>query len=285
METETRGAVGRSIAVIVGAVVAALGIDLLLLPQKLTPAGVSGISVLLEYGTGVPAGALYAALNVPLFLLAWRQVHRSFALQSVVGLLSFSLALVLLRPLSGLRLVEDPLLSAVFGGAVSGAGAGLSMRFHGSLGGMDIIGVLVRQRLSTSVASVVLVVNVAIVAVLALAFGLQPALMTMLGLVAGAHVFDRVLTGLDRSKALLIISDRPEEVADVLMNRLHRGVTYLDGEGAYRRRRKRIVYCVARQRQLAEMKRLVRSVDAGAFVTVFDATEVIGEGFVAGPGA
>lgn len=276
--------IGRVVAVTLGGVVCAVGINLLLVPQLLTPAGVSGIAVLLEYATGVPAGLLYAVLNIPLFVLAWRHVDRTFALLSLLGLGVFSAALVATAPLADLQTVQDPIISAIFGGAISGAGGGFSLRFYGSLGGMDIVGVLVRQRLSTSVSSVVFVLNVAIVAVLAVAYGLEKALMTMLALAAGAFVFDRVLTGLGRSKAVLVITDRPDELAQALLHDLNRGVTFLDGEGAFRRTRKRLIYCVATQRQLADLKRIVRRIDREAFVTVFDATEVIGNGFLRGPG-
>lgn len=276
--------VTRALFVALGGIISAAGINLLLVPQTLLPAGVSGISVLASYLTGLPAGVIYAALNVPLLILAWRRVDRSFAFLTVVGLVSFSAALVATGPLADLRSVKDPLLSAVFGGAIAGAGAGLSLRYHGSLGGMDIVGVLIRQKLSTSVAGTSLVTNVVIVAVLAALRGLEPALMTMMALVAGAVLFDRVLTGLNRSKAVLVITDHPEAVADAILTQLHRGVTFLDGEGAFRKVKKRLIYCVATQRQLASLKRLVAAVDVDAFVTVFDATEVIGEGFVRGPG-
>ena len=274
----------RWLAVAVGGLVSAVGINLLLAPQSLVPAGVSGISVLLSYATGWPAGLLYAALNVPLFALAWRQIDRAFALSSVVGLVAFAGGLVATAPLADLNAVKDPLLSAIFGGAIAGAGAGLSLRYHGSLGGMDIVGVLVRKKLSTSIAGTSLVTNAGVVGVLAAMRGLEPALMTMLSLTAGAVLFDRVLTGLNRSKAILVVTDHPQAVAEAILTRLRRGVTFLDGEGAFRKTKKRLVYCVATQRQLASVKRLIADIDRAAFVAVFDATEVIGEGFVPGPG-
>lgn len=275
---------GRVIAVIVGGFVCATGINLLLVPETLVPAGLGGVAVLVEYASGVPAGALYAVFNIPLFILAWRHVDRTFALLSLVGLAAFSGALLATVGLSRLDVVRDPIVAAVFGGAISGLGGGLSLRFYGSLGGMDIIGVLVRQRLSVSVAGVGFVLNLGIVSVMAVVYGLEPAFMTMLGLAAGAWVFDRVLTGLGLSKAVLVISDRPDDIADSLIHELRRGVTFLEGEGAFRRTRKRLVYCVVTQRQLADLKRIVRRLDPGAFVTVLDANEVIGEGFLRNPG-
>jgi len=279
-----RRTAGRVLAMIVGGFVCAAGINLLLVPQTLAPSGLSGVTVLVEYATGLPAGILYAALNVPLFILAWRHVDRLFALLSLVGLLAFSGALVATAGLADLDVVADPIVAAIFGGAIGGLGGGLTLRYYGSLGGMDIVGVLVRQRLAVSVASVGFVLNIGIVSAMAVAYGLEPAFLTMISLAVGAWVFDRVLTGLGLSKAVLVVTERPDEIAGWVMAELRRGATYLDGEGAYRRTRKRLVYCVVTQRQLAELKRFVRSVDPGAFVTVFDAHEVIGEGFLRNPG-
>ncbi len=275
----------RSSLVAGGAILAAVAINLLLVPHELLPGGVSGIAVLLEYLVEVPAGITLALFNVPLFLVAWKHVDRSFALLSMVGLVTFSAALVVTSPLSELDLVRDHYLASIFGGAVSGAGAGFSLRHFGSLGGADIVGVLLRRRLSLKVSDVIYGLNIVTVAMLAFFRGVEPALLTLLSMAAATVALDRVLTGVGRSKAVLIVTTRPAAVAKAVLRQLDRGATLLSGEGAFGNVPRQILFTVIPRRQLALLKRQIEHIDSDAFVTVIDANEVIGRGFLQSPAA
>ena len=189
----------RALWTLLGALVSALGINVLLVPLELLPGGVSGVAVLLEYLLGVPAGIVLIGLNLPLFAFAWRHVDRTFAVLSVIGLAAFATALIATAGLSELWLVEDRLLGAIFGGVLAGTGAGIGLKHWGSLGGADIIGVLLRRRYGLKVGEVILGVNVVIVGVLAILRGLEPALLTLLSQTVATASLDRVLTGLGRS--------------------------------------------------------------------------------------
>ena len=273
----------RALWTVLGALLSAIAINLLLVPLELLPGGVSGAAVLLDYLLGVPAGIALLALNLPLFAVAWRHVDRTFAALSVVGLSSFVIALLMTSGLSELRVVEDRLLGALFGGAMAGAGAGIGLKNWGSLGGADIVGVLLRRRYSLKVGEVILGVNAVIVGVLAIFRGLEPALLTLLSQTVATAMLDRVLTGMGRSKAVFIVTGRPGAVGEVILRRIDRGATLLSGEGAFGHTPKPILFTVVPQRQLAQLKRFLEEVDPDAFVTVLEANEVIGRGFLRGP--
>lgn len=275
--------IGRAAVTVVGALISASAINFFLVPLKLVPGGVGGIAVLLEFLTDTSAGISVAAINVPLFLIAWRQVDREFAVLSAIGAVTFAGSLILTAPLASATPMSEPILGALAGGAAAGIGGGLSLRFHGSLGGADIIGVLIRRHLSTSVAGVLLGVNAIVVGALGSLYGLEPALMSLVSMTAASWLLDRVLTGFSRRKAALIITDHPGRVAATILEKLDRGATLISAQGAYEQGRKVIVYSVVTQRQLASLKRIVSEADPDAFITVLDASEVVGTGFVTGP--
>jgi len=265
--------------VLFGTFISAAGINTFLVPHKFISSGIVGLSQLISYLTDFPIAAFVLLFNIPVFAIGWRYVGRTFIFGSLVGMLSLSGWLYATAWMSKTGWAPEMILSAIIGGVLSGGGIGFVLRANASQGGTDVIAAAIRRRWSMSIGTISFAFNACIIVALGVVYGLHPALYTILALFCGAVVIDKVLLGLDHSKAVFIISSKPQEIADQITKKLDRGVTFLDGEGAYAGRRCKIIYCVVTLRQLARVKHYVKSADPNAFLTVADVNEVLGRGF------
>lgn len=269
--------------IITGALIWAAAVETLLVPHKLLSGGVSGVAILISYFVPVNPGAWVVLLNIPLFVMAWRNVGIKFCIYSLIGTFASAVGLTAFSFLSKYHLVHDPLLASIYGGIICGAGTGLVMRSRGSLGGTDIISIIMRQRYSLSIGMVGLYINVAIVSVLAIRFGLELGLLTLFSQYIGARAVDQVVMGLGTAKEVMIVSDKSEEIAKYILKDVYRGVTFLNGEGAYCKTHKNVIWCVVTTPQLARIKAAVKKIDPIAFMTISSTSEVIGKGFYRSP--
>jgi uncharacterized membrane-anchored protein YitT (DUF2179 family) len=244
---------------------------------------VSGLSQFFSYVTPVSVGTYLLVLNIPIFIFGLRYVGKTFVFGSLIGTLTLSGCLYGTAWMAGMDWAPERLLSALIGGALSGGGTGLVFRANSSHGGSDIIAAAVRKRWSTSIGSVVFTFNVVIVTILAFSFGFHAALYSLLAQFCSAMALDKVMLGLDKSRAIFIISSKPQQIANMVTKKLSRGVTFLEGEGAYLGSKKKVIYCVVSLRQLARVKYYVQSADPDAFMTVVEVNEVLGRGFKAVP--
>ncbi len=267
------------VIILLGSIITAIGINAFLMPHKFLSCGVSGLAQFFAFMTPLEVGTYVLLFNIPIFIFGWKYVGRIFIVGSFIGTFTLSFCLYATNWMAGMGWAPEPLLAAVIGGALSGGGTGLLFRISSSHGGSDIIAAAVKKKWSLSIGTVVFIFNIAVLIVLGFVFGINIALYTIIAHLASAIATDRVIIGIDTSRALFIITDKPEEVADLILKKLERGVTFLDGEGAYMGRKRRIVYCVVPLRQLARVKHYVSSVDPEAFLTVTEVSEVMGEGF------
>lgn len=223
----------------------------------------------------LPVGAVYVALNLPLYALGWRLVGRRFFIYSVAGALILALAVEYVNfPLP----VSDRILAAVLAGIIAGAGGGLILRSLGSAGGVDILSVILLKRYSIRVGNTILGFNLAVLLALVFISSLEAALYTLIHFYVTARVTDVVLMGLSQRKAVLIVSPRWCQIADGVMGEVNRGATLLHGEGAYSGQEERIVYTVVALAELPRLKSLVQRLDPGALVVVSETAEVMGLG-------
>ncbi|NPV27461.1 MAG: YitT family protein [Firmicutes bacterium] len=267
----------RTLGILLGSFIISLAINGLFIPHHLLSGGVMGVALILNYLFGISTSLSILLLNLPIFLLGLKYVNRHFILLSLVGMLSLSVFLSLTS--IWVFPVQDVLLAAIFGGALSGLGSGLVFNNRGSLGGTDIIAVVVNKYYSYSVGGVLLATNVLVILASAYLVDLQLALYTIISMYTSAGMVDLVQEGLNRRKTVFIISDQSTAIANAILTQLNRGVTYLQGEGAYSHSQKQILYCVVTTLQLARLKEIVREIDPQAFMSVTDTREVLGKGF------
>jgi uncharacterized membrane-anchored protein YitT (DUF2179 family) len=267
--------------IVAGTAIFALGFDLFLLPNQFAAGGISGVAMVIVGLTGFGSvGTITAILNIPLFIAGYRRLGRQFFLGSLLGMVSSSLFMDLFAVL--LPPVEfEPLIAALFGGLVVGGGLGLVFVRNASTGGTDIMARLLRTRFrNLSIGRLMLVVDLVICVVAAVAFrDLTKVLYCIIVLYVSEIAMDSVVYGFDYSRVALIISDHEAAIAAAISDQLDRGATFLDGEGTYTGRKKRVILCAVKKQQLAELKELVTDIDPNAFIILQEAHQVLGDGF------
>jgi len=269
--------VKRVVYIIFGSFIYSCGINALFLPHNLYSGGLTGIAMFIEYYSGIPTAFMVPILNIPLFIGGYKFVSKRFAYLSIVGIGSMSIFLTLTK---GFVIpVENSILAAIFGGLITGAGIGIVLKNRGSLGGTDIISVIINKYFSFSIGGIATAFNSIILILAALQFDIEIAMLTMIGLFINNKTLDAIQEGFNHKKTLFIISDKSEDMAEQLFRHVRRGVTFLEGEGAYTHKNKKLIYMVVRTMELAKVKDIVRSVDPNAFMTISDTKEVEGKGF------
>ena len=266
------------LTVAAGALLMAVSLNTLLIPYGLLSGGVTGLALILFYLLKVPVFLSILLLNVPIFWWGAREINREFLLYSLTG----TLALTALLPAThGLVLIPqiDLILVAIFGGALSGTGLGLVFRGHGSTGGTDIIAVILRKKKNLGIGEVGFYSNLLIIAISLMFFPLNTGLYTIISMFVAGKMTDVVITGLNTSKSVIVVSSKSFQIGNRIMNEMHRGVTYFAGIGAFTREEKTVVNCVANRFEVARLKSIVAETDPNAFVYISDASEVLGKGF------
>lgn len=277
MNTKITLNVRRLFLVVLGSFLMSISVNGFLIPHQLLSSGVTGIGILLNYLLNIPVSLAIIILNIPIFIVGYRLVNKRFIIISFIGMISLSTFLSVTENLP--MFVDDILLSTIFGGVLSGVGAGIVFTNRGSTGGMDIVAVILRKYFSMNIGNTLLIINVLIVLASSLFFGIKLALYTMISIYVSTVVVDKVQGGLDRKKSIFIISGNPEEVTNAIIHQVHRGVTLLEGKGGFTQKSRRIIFCMVSPFQLARIREIVLDIDQNAFITVLDAAEVVGKGF------
>ncbi|HYE84068.1 MAG TPA: YitT family protein [Clostridia bacterium] len=265
--------------IILGGIIGGISFNVFLIPHKLLSGGVSGIALILKYLFDLNPGVLLFVFNIPIFIAGYKFVDKEFILLSLVGMTAFSVSIDMFSFLRNIIYIDDTLLSCLYGGVLNGIGMGIVFRNRASQGGIDIIAVIIKKYFSMNLGSTSLMINFGIVAIASLFYGLKLAMYTLVSMYVASAVLDKVQKGFGSSKSVMIITDNEQQVADEILRTLDRGVTYLEGEGAYTSNKKRVIYCIVTLNQLAKLKQIVRAVDSNAFMAVSDTSEVLGHGF------
>ncbi len=268
---------GRTIGeVVLGSAIYSLGMNLFYTPAKLLAGGVAGFAQILHYEFGLPIALMVVVLNIPMFILGLILVNKKFILYSAIGMAIFSGFIQLFSELS--LPFSSPLTSVVVGGVLTGLGVGLIYRSGASVGGTDIISKILHKHFSINMAVSGLVINAIIVSASAFIFGLDQAVLTICAMFISSKVNSFVIDGIDHRRAILIITDKKEELSEALMEKLHRGVTVIDAEGAFTGQNHYLMYCVINKHQLGVLKGIVKRVDPKAFFTIITVNGVYGHG-------
>lgn len=260
----------------IGACVYAAGLNGVLIPKRFLSGGVIGVALIAHYL--VPAlniGFIYFCLNIPLILIGWFCVSRKFIVYTAYGMSAYSVAAAYIVP--QFPPIENPLLAAVFGGIICGLGFGITLRSQGSGGGIDILAVYLHKKLQLKMGWTSSLANTLVLAVGAYYFGLEPALYSFVIVYTGGRVADSVITGFNRRKSILIVSDSSQAIAEQILTDLGRGVTFLKGTGAYTGEPKEVILSIITLTELAKMKEMVFDIDPNAFMVVNDTLEVLGK--------
>lgn len=267
----------RSIFIIIGAIIVSVALELFLVPNKITDGGITGISVMSSYLSKWPLGIFLFILNLPFLIIGYKQIGKTFAISTLLGISVMSVGTALLHPVD--PFVTDTLLAFVFGGILLGLGTGIVIRFGGSLDGTEIVAILVSRRTPFSVGEIIMFFNFFILLSAGFVFGWERALFSLLAYYIAYKTIDIVVDGLNESKSVWIISDQIDEIGDAILSRLGRGVTYLSGEGGFSGDPKRVIFCVITRLEEAKLKEIVNHFDENAFMAVGNIHDVKGGRF------
>ena len=271
------------VIIFIGCIIASLGVNIFLSHAQLLSGGATGIGLLLEYTLNIPTGITIFLINIPLLLVSYKKLNKSFTIYTTIGMLCLSFSLMMTKPLASYVSIDglDILLYCIYGGVLCGIGYGLVFSRNGSTGGTDIITMLIRKKDSNfNIGTLSFSLNIIIILTGAYIFGLPQALYTFISLFIQSFVLDRMLLGFNSKKLLLILTKKEEDIINYVIQDLHRGVTSLVAEGEYTHDRKKMLYCIVTSRQMIELKNAVQSIDPSAFITIVDISEVRGKGFM-----
>ena len=267
------------LGILMGAFIIAIAIQLVLVPVHMLTGGVSGISIILNFLTGVDIWIWYMALNIPIFIVGYKFISKRFAFYSLIGMVALTFILGICKNWQMDLGLDNLLLAGILGGVINGLGVGITLRSKGSTGGLDIIAVIISKFWGYKFGNIFFYVNLGILAVFLMTSNLELTLFSAISFFISSSVVNKVQLGASVSISALIISTQCNDIAVEILENLHRGCTYLSGRGAYTGESRDIIMVIVSRTQLPRLKEIVFQIDPNAFITISEATEVLGRGF------
>lgn len=278
-----RRELGRLILLTAGALIGSAAYTMFQLPYNIVAGGLSGVAIIVSHFLPhVPVGGMYWVMNIPMLMIGFYYLGRwPFLWRTLLSVTLFSLFIDLLtNNFPGLVLTQDILLSTIYGGILGGIGEGLLFRAGCTSGGTAIIGRVVQQKTGLPLSQVYLYTDGAIILAAALLLGWEIGLYGLLLLFISGMASDYVLEGASNTRIITIVTNKPKEVMEGLIQTLGRGATYWEAVGAYTGQTRYVVYCTVYRSQVNEAQDVVAQIDHDAFVTVGIGQQALGEGFV-----
>lgn len=268
----------RALAVAIGAFITAYGLESVLIPNNVSDGGVTGLSIVGSQLFGLPLGVLIAILNIPFVFLGYKQIGKSFAIYSVIGIATLAFGTSIMHHIP-IIVQGDTLLVTVVGGIIIGFGMGLALRNGGALDGIDMLAVLLSRKLPFGTSDLILFLNMFVFIVVSTVFGLQGAFLSGIAYFIASKVIHIVEEGLSGSKTYKIITSQPDLMVETIRDRLGRSATYNLVEGGYTNEKFKEITCIINRLEDSKMKEIINEIDKHAFIAVYDVAEVKGGSF------
>jgi uncharacterized membrane-anchored protein YitT (DUF2179 family) len=276
--------------IILGSFVLASGFVFFVDPHRIAPGGVYGIGIIVHFLTkgvfswapeGLPIGTVGLILNIPLTIIGIKILGPRFGVKTVIGFILTSIFIDAQHYFFGYEpLVDDPLLSSIFGGVLIGFGLGLIFKSKATSGGSDIIAMIIAKYTRLPLGQLMIYVDSAIVLVALAAFqDWKIPLYSWLVIYITGKVIDMTIQGVSYDKTLFIVSDKYQQIRDKLINDIDRGGTLLNGVGMYKGQEKKVIFTNVSRREVHMLRDFIEEIDPNAFITVIDANEILGNGF------
>lgn len=293
------------IAIALGAAIMAIGFGVFLVDAKVVPGGVSGLSMAFYYLTDgtVPIGFMIWVFNVPLYIWGVKELGKQFGIRTFYGLTLNSFFIDLFRgDIPGFRFIRlqdtetimhlrqyDFLFLIIIGAALIGVGLGIVFKFRGSTAGTDIVAAIMQKKFGIKPGTAIMIIDFFVISVAGLMIEFKDlagersamtlTLYAFFLLFVSSRFVDAIIDGFDYARTAYIISDKPEKIAEAIMDELSRGATALKGRGLYKNIEREIIVTVVTLKELGKLIHLIKDIDPDAFVTVHNVHEVLGEGF------
>ena len=279
MKIEIKQFLIEVLGTIVGSFVMAISVAFFLLPNELSSGGFSGIATIFYYRLKIPMGITIASLNIPLFLMAGYKLGKRFFLKSLIGTISLSVFIDLLDKYK--VVTNDKILAAIYGGLLTGIGTAIILKSRSSTGGSDLVTYIINKYNNKIELGHVITIIDAIIVILNVIFlkKIEVGLYSAITIYLMGLMIDVVFEGIFFSKLLFIISNKNQIISNEIQTKINRGITGIYGKGMYENKNKLILMCAVDRRDIANIKKLILSIDKDAFVIVTNSREVLGYGF------
>ena len=279
MKIEIKQFLIEVLGTIVGSFVMAISVAFFLLPNELSSGGFSGIATIFYYRLKIPMGITIASLNIPLFLMAGYKLGKKFFVKSLIGTISLSGFIDLLDKYQ--VITNDKMLAAIYGGLLTGIGTAIILKSNSSTGGSDLVTYIIKKYNTKIELGHVITIIDAIIVILNVIFlkKIEVGLYSAITIYLMGLMIDVVFEGIFFSKLLFIISDKNKIISNEIQTKINRGITGIYGKGMYENKNKLVLMCAVDRRDIANIKKLILSIDKDAFVIVTNSREVLGYGF------
>ena len=267
------------ILTIIGALIMALGVSLFLLPNQLSSGGVAGIATITYYLLKIPMGTMILLINIPLFMMAFFKVGKSFFVKSLIGTIALSYFIDFFDKFE--PLTNDRFLACIYGGILLGLGTAIILKVNSSTGGSDIVSFIVKEyKPNVKVGNLIMIIDIIIVALNVVFFKeIEIGLYSAIAIYLMGKIIDILFEGINFTKLLLIISDKTEEIAEEVGEKVQRGATGIYGKGMYTNEDKLILMCAASRGDVNRIKVIAKKIDPKSFIIITNSREVVGLGF------
>lgn len=266
------------IVITIGAIIAAFGLDMFLVPNAILDGGVIGLSIIAAELTGVSMSIFLIILNLPFLYIGYKRMGLTFTLNTLYGVVVLSASTAYLHHFE--PVTTDLFLATVVGAVILGTGVGLVIRAGGALDGTEIVAILVSKNRTISVGQLVMVMNFFIFILAALlVFSWDTAMYSIITYFIAFKMIDVVVEGMEELKSVTIISDTPEEIAEELLKTVGRGMTYIHGQGVFSSEPKKIIYTIVSRIELSTLRSTVYDIDPNAVVAIENVADASGSNF------
>lgn len=263
-----------------GIFIAAAAMNIFFIPHKIAAGGVSGLATVLHHLFDIPVGVTMLGFNIPIFIAGLKIFGARYGVNTLYGAAMLSVFIDLTAPFTPV-LTNDILLNSLYGGIIVGMGLGLTFRFHGNTAGTSLLAAIINRMYGFTIGRSLLIADVVVVAFAGFAFkSAELSLYAAISIYVTSKLIDLVQEGPMSTRSFIISAREPKVLADKIFERIDRGVTFLNGRGAYTGDERTMLLCVVESSETPELKELIHEHDSKAFVLISDAYEVLGEGFV-----
>lgn len=268
----------KLVTITIGAIIAAFGLDMFLVPNAILDGGVIGLSIIAAELTSISMSIYLIILNLPFLYIGYQRMGWKFTLRTLYGVVILSSATAYFHHFD--RVTDDLFLATIIGAVILGTGVGLVIRAGGALDGTEIIAILVSKKRTVSVGQIVMIMNLFIFILAALlVFSWETAMYSIITYFIAFKMIDVVVEGMEELKSVTIISDFPEEIAEALLKQVGRGMTYIQGQGVFSSEPKKIIYTIVSRIELSTVRSVVEDIDPNALVAIENVADVSGSNF------
>ena len=269
----------ESLGSLLGAAIMAMGTSLFLLPNQLSSGGFAGIATIAYYFLNIPMGLTIIVINIPLFIVAVHRLGKSFFLKSLLGTISFSVFIDIFDKFT--PLTNDRFLACIYGGIIIGLGTAIILNSNSSTGGSDLLSFIARTfKPDLRMSNIIIIIDTVIVILNMIFFKeIEIGLYSAIAIYLMGKIIDVIFEGIYFTKLLFIVSEKNEEIAKEVGEKIQRGATGIFGKGMYTGEDKLILMCAASRGDIARIKNIARKIDRNSFIIIANAREVVGKGF------